>query len=291
MNRLAHLFLLALTALLVTGCPRRAPLVFGPEGPIEEPETLLAHLDKRSAQLVSIKAEARVRLRTPQQSGTVTEFIAAMRPAFLHLQTLNFFGKPVAVLVSDGDTFALFHEEQAAYYTGPATAQNVSQLLPIVVSPRELTALLLGDVPRIRPEKMSLEIDEERRAYLLTLEGNRATQRIWVDTEQLVPLRSEIRGIAAYDLDHSNYEKVEGLPFATTVELIAVDPDGKPTGIEVRLSWRDIELNPEADLTLFSLPQPPATELIRVDAEGRRVLEGGERGRVPEIPVPLQPTE
>ncbi len=291
MTWLARPILLLAGALALAGCPKRVELKFGPEGQIEDPAILLQHLDRRSAQLVSIKAEAKVRVRTPQQSGTVTEFIAAMRPGLLHLETLNFFGKPVAVLVSDGETFALFHEDQAAYYTGPATAQNVSQLLPIVVSPRELTALLLGDIPRIRAEGTTLELDEERGAYLLTLKGGDARQRIWVDTERLLPLRSEIRGISAYDLNLSDYEQLEGLWFAKTVELISVDSRGQPTGVEVRLSWRDVELNFPADLTLFSLPQPPGTELIRVDAEGRRVLDDGERGQVPQIPVPLQPTE
>ncbi|MGI5861548.1 MAG: DUF4292 domain-containing protein [Myxococcales bacterium] len=269
-------------ALLLAACPPR-PLRFGPEGEITEPDTLLRLLDRRAERVQTLKSEARARIKTPQQSGTVNEFVAVQRPELLHLETLDFFGKPVAALATNGERFALYNGQDATFYTGPASAANVSRLLPLVLDPREAVMILLGEVPRIAAERARLIVDEEARAYRLTLTSGAVTQRIWVGTDDLRPLRSEIRGTRAYDVSFDNYQLIEGVIFPVEIALVAVDERGKPTGVEISLKYQELELNPSLSPALFRLSQPPNTRLIEVDELGRPLGAG------PEVPPPEQP--
>ena len=50
-----------------------------------------------------VPGTAKLRVDSPSLRGTVTEFVAAEKPARVHLETLDFFGNPAAVLVADGD--------------------------------------------------------------------------------------------------------------------------------------------------------------------------------------------
>lgn len=272
----------AACAFTLGACPRR-PIRFGPGGELKDPRAVLAQVDRLSGRVLSLKAEAKVSVTTPRQSGTVGELVAVMRPAALHLETLDFFGKPVAVLASDGARFALFLAAEGQYLVGPATAENVSRLLPIVLEPKEAVMLLLGDVPRIPAEPTRLEIDEAARAYVVTLSHGAIAQRIWVGTEDFRPRRSEIRGAPAYDLQFDVFEETKAMSFPRRLELIAVDAGGTPTGTRLSLRYTDLELNPETDLTLFMLPQPPGTTLIEVDEKGRQ-KPGPGIGPAPEKP-------
>lgn len=279
-TRLALPFLAASLAVL-TACPHRVR--FGPEGEITEPQQLLRLLDERADKVQGIKAEAKARIQTPAQSGSVGEFIAAQRPDKLHLETLDFFGKPVAVLAADGERFALYNAEEAAYYTGPATAANVSRLLPLVLDPREAAAILLGEIPRIPAEQARLEIDPDARAYLLTLQSGPVTQRIWVGTEDYRPLRSELRGRRAYDLRFGDYQLVEETIFPMEVQISSVDARGEPAGVEVGLKYKDLEINPPVDPGLFILAQPPNTRRVEVGPLGTP-LDSGEPPAEPAQP-------
>jgi outer membrane lipoprotein-sorting protein len=245
------------------------PLRFGPDGEINDAALLLRKLDERSARVLSVKAEARVKIRAPERSGTVGELIAAARPAALHLETLDFFGKPVALLASDGERFAMFAQDKASFYTGPATAQNISRLLPLVLEPSEVAAILLGDIPRIRATEARLELDTEARAYRVTLKAGAVSQRLWVSTEDLALLRSEVRGARAYDLRHDDFETLSGLPFPKTIELTTVRADGSSAGVEIAVRYKELELNPPLDPSFFKLEQPAGSKLIEVDTAGR----------------------
>jgi outer membrane lipoprotein-sorting protein len=260
---------LALAVVTLAGCPR--PLRFGPEGQITDPAYVLRRLDARAAAVRSVKAEARVSLKTTQRSGTANQFIAALKPASLHVETLNFFGKPVAALATDGASFGLFMDESATFYSGPASAANVGLLLPVAVEPTEAAKLLLGEVPRIEAEQVHLELDAEDRAYRLTLTRGAVQQRLWVATEDLRLLRSEVRGAAGLDVLFDDFQVIEGVLFPMAVEIRAVLADGAPQGTVVSLHYKDAEVNLALDPALFVLEQPPGTRRVLLDAAGREL--------------------
>src|SRR5205823_13769959 len=98
--------------------------------------------------------------------GVVTLYMAITHPSLIHLEGLNFFGKPEKVLVSDGQTFGLYDATAGKYIKGPATPENISLVLPVALPPQELTALMLGRAPRIPPESSQMRVDDQRQAYV-----------------------------------------------------------------------------------------------------------------------------
>lgn len=256
--------------LLLAACP--PPLRFGPEGELTDPEYVLRRLDARAAAVRSIKAEAKVAIKSPQQSGSVGEFVAAQRPASLHLETLNFFGKPVAALATDGAAFGLFVEEGATFYEGPASAAAVGRLLPVALEPADAVALLLGDVPRLSGSRARLELDRDARAYRLTLTRGELEQVLYVGTEDLRLLRSEPKGFAGLRVTFDDFQAFGDVIFPVAADLVALGADGQPTGTEVKLRYKDVELNVALDPALFVLEPPPGARRIRLDSAGNEVV-------------------
>lgn len=254
--------LLGLAALaLLAGCPKR--IDFGEKGQVEDVQELLALTSAAEAQVFSVKGEAKIRVESPQAKGVVTLFMAVTHPSLIHLESLNFFGKPQAVLVSDGVQFGLFDSEEGKYYRGPATAQNVSRFLPVALPPEELTALMLGRAPRIPYDTADLRIDEEERAYHVVLRKGDVTQSLWIDPSSHRVVRSDVRGANAYDL---RFEQIERVGKATYPRRVVLHAPAASTRIE--LLYKDVAVNESPDLTLFELQPPANVPIIEVDAQG-----------------------
>lgn len=248
-------------AVVLCGCPKR--IDFGDRGELRDPKELLELVSQAESQVYSVDGEAKIRVDSPQSKGVVTLFVAVTHPTLIHLESLNFFGKPTAVLVSDGERFGLFQAEEGKYYRGPASPQNISRFLPVVLSPAELVALMLGRAPRIPADGLTLSIDEEARAYKVVLTKAPVTQTLWVDPARLRVLRSEIRGVNAYDLAFDKIEKVDSATYPRRVVMTA--PAASAT---LELSYRDVKVNGRPDLTLFELEPPANVPVIEVDAFG-----------------------
>ncbi len=244
------------------GCPR-PPLEFGPEGHIADAATLLDRLDKRESAIRGLKATAKVTIESPDRKGSVDELIAASRPADLHLETLDFFGRPLAVLVTSGGRFSLFDSEKNAFYRGPATAANLARLLPMSMPPADVVSILLGDAPRIAPTKLTLTLDDDRRAYRVSASSDAATQSLLVSTRDLRVIESEIRGTPSYSLVYSDFVEDPFRAFAHRLRFTAGD---QPLSVEVALS--DVEVNPPADPAMYVLDPPPGARVVDVDAAG-----------------------
>jgi outer membrane lipoprotein-sorting protein len=268
MNRAAAAIFLVV---LCSGCPKR--LEFGPEGPIDDAGLLFERVSKAQANVVSLQGDAKLRVESPQGSGTLSMFVALSRPGLLHFETFDFFNRPVAALTANGERFGLYQTEGNAWYEGPSSPQNISRFLPVVLPSEELVAVMLGQVPFIPAERMTLSLDREEGVYVLTLYRGAITQVLHVHTKYLRVLRSEVRGAPAYDLALEDYEQKEAVVFPKKVKLLV---DRANTSLEVR--YTDITLNASPDLTLFELTAPEGAKVVPVDESGREVP-----------PVPLLP--
>lgn len=259
MNRaLVTMFL----GLLVAGCPKR--IDFGPGGEITDPDVLLAQVAEAEARAVTVKGEAKLKVRSPQASGAVTLFVASSRPALLHLETLDFFGRPQAVLVADGQRFGLYAAEENRFYRGPASPANVSRFLPVMLPGEELVALLLGQAPRIPAERKALAVDRDRGVYVLTLTRGQVEQRLEVHPRYLRVTRSQVRGVRAYDAAFGDFAVTPAGAFPREVVLDAASADTR-----LELHYTDVSLNAAPDLTLFELSPPEGVPVVEVDEAGR----------------------
>lgn len=261
MNRLAAAIFLAVVC---SGCPHR--IEFGPEGPIDDPERLFQLVSQAQANLVTLQGDAKLHVKSPQGSGTLSMFLAISRPGLLHMETFDFFNRPVAALVSDGQRFGLYQTEGNVFYRGPASPENVSRFLPVVLPSEELVAVMLGQVPFIPAERKTLELDRGEGVYRLKLYRGPVTQLLQIHPKYYRVLRSEVRGVPGYDLAFDDLQQQDSVVFPKEVKLIA-----EVAETELRLRYSDVALNTPPDLTLFELSPPEGARVVEVDARGREV--------------------
>lgn len=262
MHRLARLVCFAAAIAVVAGCPKR--IEFGPEGRIDDPEALLRLVTEAESRVLTLRGESKVRADTPQAKGAFSMFVAAARPGLIHLEALDFFGKPQAVLSVDGERFGLYNAQDNTYYRGPASPQNVSRILPIVLPAAELVQILLGAAPRIPHESASLRLDDKCACYELTLRKGAVTQILQVAPRHHRVLTSRIEGASAYQLafdEHADYGKIV---FPRHVALRAPE-----ASVDLDLRYAEVTLNESPDLTLFEVQPPEDVRVVEVDAEGR----------------------
>lgn len=250
-------------AVLCAGCAAKK-IEFGPQGQIQDPAALLTSVEAMARTVDSVQGEGRLSVDSPQGRGALSAFFAAARPANLHFETLNFFGKPTSVLVTRPDAFGLYQAEPGEYLRGPPSAQNLSLFLPIVIKPDELIRLMLADPPRMTDaEKMSLDIDETARAYRLTLERGSLRQTLWIDPKYHRIVRSRWAGVATYEFESEDVETVSGQIFPRRVGVKT--PQGS-----LELSYKDVTLNAPVDPALFGDEIPPGVKVIELDEFGRQ---------------------
>jgi outer membrane lipoprotein-sorting protein len=271
--------LLALLALAAGGCPRGGRL--SPDL-AADPAALLADVRARQEEVRSVRGTAKLRVDSPSLRGTVTEFIAAEKPARLHLETLDFFGNPAAVLVADGDRFGFYDARTRTFYRGDATPENVSRFLPVVIPPAELVTILCGSAPILPGE--ALEASPRDGRILLVVGLGAIGQQLTVG-DRLAIERSRVRRAsedpaaqaAFYDLDFDDFRRRGGIRFPGEARL-----DAAGARSSVRLAWRsDLEVNARLDADLFRI-EPP---------RGAAVVELPPGAAPPPSAIPLEPAE
>lgn len=252
--------LLVLVSVLVAGCPARPPpLDFGARGRITDPDEVLAALQARHSSLHSVTGEAKASIDTPEGGGALDQFVIAERPGNVRLESLSFFGSPVAVLTTDGVQFQLHEVDANRFHVGDATARNISRLLPVAVSPEDLVSLLLG-VPPLPDDARarSLSVNEQRRAYVLTLAFDGALHEYGFDPLTLRPMWARLSAgpnRSAYLVEFGDYRGDHDLP--RRVRLVG--PGGKR---RIELVWRNREINAPVDSSVFTQPVPRNAEVI-----------------------------
>lgn len=259
MNRAAAAIFLAL---ICSGCPKR--IDFGPTGPITQAEELFRLTSAAQDRVATLQGDGKLRVQSPQGSGTVSAYLAACRPGLLRVEMFDFFNRPIAVLVTDGQRFGLFQAQENTFYQGPATPRNLSRFLPIALPSEELVSVMLGKVPFIPAERMTLALDDERGLYVLTLHRGTVSQVLHIHPKYLQVVRSEVRGAPVYGLEYDSFKETGGVLFPHEVKLVASTAD-----TSLGLRYTDITVNESPDLTLFDLSAPEGVPVIEVDEGGQ----------------------
>jgi hypothetical protein len=268
---------LAASLAALAGCPRVPPSNLA-----RDPAALLDQLRAAQDRVKRVRGSARVKIASPQLSGTVNEFVAAEKPDSVHLSTLDFFGNPAVVLVASGGRFGLWDAQKNVYYRGDATPENVSRLLPVMLPVEELVTILCGSAPVLPGEP--LEVGVQDALVLLTVGRGLVGQRLgigegaaveWSRVRQRVVDAGGARDVAAgYDLAFGRFRRAGGVRFPGEEVLDA--PAGRS---RVELVWRDdLEVNGDATSAMFRV-EPP---------RGARVVELPSGAPAPAIPFPVE---
>jgi outer membrane lipoprotein-sorting protein len=255
---------LAVLAAAVAACAPRVP----PPDLSLEPAALLAQVRAAQARVKSVRGDARIRIQSPDGSGTLSAFVAAQRPDRVYIQTLDFFGNPLAVLATAGGALSLYDARARVLYRGPATPENLARLVPIPLSPEELATILCGGAPLL--DGTAVRADPGRGFVTLELVAGERTEILRVGPGAAVQ-RAALRvggaaGRGGWDLEIAREAVPESGSFPTEVKLSAEAPE-----VRLRLVWQEAEWNPALDAALFS-PAPP---------RGARIVDLGEAAPPP----------
>lgn len=249
-------------AMLLAACPR-VPIDFGKDGEPKSAEELLKRVAQAEAQIVTLKGDGKLGVDAPQGKGSVTLFVAVTHPSNIHLEQLDFFGRPQGVLVTDGERFGLYNGQDAKYYRGPASPANLGRFLPVVMPPAELAALLLGRAPRIPAESSEMTFDDKGGVFVLTLKRGAIVQTVHVKPPTYRVVKSSVVGLKAYDVEFDDIGVYGAVSIPKKAKLVAAS--AKTT---VELTYKEITINEPPDLTLFDMSPPEGVPVVEVDANG-----------------------
>jgi len=240
------LFLLACS----TGCARRVD--FGSRGRIEDPAALLELNAETEAKVNGVKSGARLTVNSSQIRAGMPLFAALSRPNRLYLEIHDFFGKPQAVLSTDGLWLGLYRADENTFYNGPASAENTSRLLPLVLPPDQWVSLFLGQPPKLKGPA-TLSFDAEAQAYRVEIagEGDSGHQTLWIHPEHHRVVRSELKGPVSYDVAYASFDG-SAAHFPREMHLVSHTPEGT-----LDLELKGPELNPELEMQTFTPKAPP----------------------------------
>lgn len=241
----------------LAGCPP-PPVDFGKDGEPKSVDELLKRVEAAELSVSSLKGDAKLKASVDEKGGSAGLYVAVAEPAMLHLEVLDFFGRPQSVLTTDGERFGLYDGQHGKFYKGPATAANLSRALPVHIPPKELAALLLGRVPRVQ-EPPRMTFDAAKRVFVVTL-GDR--QRLEVSPPSYRVVKSELPG--AYSVDMGDIEQLGGVTMPRHAAL-------RSGGTALELSYKDIELNVKPDPALFDMSPPEDVPVVELDAFGAEV--------------------
>jgi hypothetical protein len=264
MNKLvAMLFLLGCLS-----CTKR--IDFGPHGEISDARTLVSLVHDAERRVASLQGDGKLVVQSPQGSGTLDLFVAVQRPESIHLESMDFFGKPLAVLSATGGQFGLYQGQENRFYEGPASPANVSRLLPVVLPPSELVTLFTGSAPLLDDPNPHMRLAEGDGEYELVLDAPPFHQTVRVQTRTLRITRSEVKGGGGYDVTLADFQDYGALSFPGKITLAA--PSAKT---ELTLRYTRVSLNAPVDAHLFGVRPPEGVPVVEVDALGNPVSPNG----------------
>ena len=242
-----------LTKLIV--CISFCLFLFGCAGTrmIEEPPVSLLdvymHLDEKPAKPSTLRVMAKVDYFDEIKGDRVAgrDFvISAQAPSSLRV-TLSSFDKALSTMVTDGESFYLMDATQNVFIMGRATAENISQLLPLYLSASDIYQVLMGGYPT---EDLSEDWDSTKTfkwdgsvgAYCLTLpRKDGSQQQVFFSYPELdiVEMRFVRDGEIHYQYIAKDFVEQDGIRFPDKIAFVM--PEQK-TDVRLRITQRDINL-------------------------------------------------
>lgn len=190
---------LLLTGLLLTllgGCMARV-ITPPPESGYASPQAALAALEPFPA-AAALSATARIRTQHQGQPVSLRVALLVRKPASLRLESLPLMGPPDFFLSIAAGELRVFlpGEGGGRFYSGQATAQNLSRFFPLALPPAVLVSLLLGEAEMGQGDPdASLVGEQESALYRVDqYRRGRKDRSLWIDPSRHRPVRFRLFG-------------------------------------------------------------------------------------------------
>jgi hypothetical protein len=229
--------------------------------------TLLAGLSSRNAERRALRGIARVSLDGPGGSSRSRQVLVAERPEKLRVEVHGFLNQVVAVLVSDGHRFELLRSGEREPERGVIRPELLYEVAGLPLLPEEVVSVLLG-VPSVGTDalpgpawalsdggvRLDLRGDPEARRLEFDPDGNLRRLEVHAPSGQLlfVVRYDDYRPLTdAPDPD----PQTRSAPFAHDIAL-----DFPQAKARARVSFQQVELNPELPPGIFALLRSPGAQ-------------------------------
>jgi hypothetical protein len=250
--------LLALT-LLCAACPSGARIA----RPYADPgaDAVVAHLTGLRERVRTLRAETVSDARVGKERAKLTVYVLAAWGGKLRYMAMNPGGGAMAAdLASDGVQFCFIDANHNCGDCGPATPENVGQLIRVRLPPDDVVAMMMGGTPILPDAQARLTWEPDGGKEILELAtADGRTQRVVLDGRERRwdVLSSEVRGPddkLVYRIQHKDYRAV------TRADGSVVRLPGKSLFEQgddsVLIVWKEQELDIELDDGKFHLEVP-----------------------------------
>ncbi len=240
---------ISLWVLLLTGC---GGLPKPKNGPVE-PTPLLDAIARKDASLKSLTAEIDVEIWQKGERVKFRQFLAADDQGRLRIEVISPFGNPIMTLTSDGSRLMIFDSKEGRFFLGAVTQDSLARLLPVPMSPSELSTLLRGAIPRLVTEQKRLEWDSTKGRYKVILTTSDRSQSIYFEPDhyRVTMLVSRFGGVVRYRALMGNYT---GTDDAALPRRVRFEVPGEDLRIDMKI--KEVSLNPSLSPEVFTLSPP-----------------------------------
>ena len=201
-----------------------------PPKPVEPPAQLLT-LEEISQQLTTrqkgvrnVKSMVKSAIKTREKNHNLKQVLLINGETSLRLDTLNLFGQPVGVLISDPTQILLYDPKSNKLYRNREVWDIMIRTFGTVFDFREYISVFSGKIPRLA----SLTLKDVRwdsktgNYHIAAVDSERNNPlEIEVDTQTILPRRlvKWENGKQVYAVQWENYQKVEGHLFPHTITV------------------------------------------------------------------------
>lgn len=247
----------------VACCTHLAPPVPFPYASQCPPDHVLLDAVRMPAPPV-VKAIAKIKVESPDETFSVKELIVAQKPNRLRLETLSPLGQPGFYAATDGQDLFLFNPSENTYYHGLATPHNLGLIIPLNLGVEEMVSVIMGMIPLIDYDADQLLCTVKEDGYVIHLKARdeSTTQVLTLAQENLRVVASEIydgEGLTC-SVTYKDYKVVGDHSFPGEITVFL-----PPDRTTVRINYKNVEFLPEIDSSLFRLSAPQGATVVPLE--------------------------
>ncbi|MDF1580128.1 MAG: DUF4292 domain-containing protein [Desulfuromonadales bacterium] len=153
--------------------------------PAFEQELLQEDFAKYFTTFTSVTGLADIRITMGDKSFSGNHALFAESPDKLRAELYSLFGRPVYILVNDGESLSYFLPAENRYFKSPASVESFYRLTHIPLAGSDFVALLLGRLPSIGRAAFHAEIDADGH-HVVTLSADRLSQELRFNQQKML---------------------------------------------------------------------------------------------------------
>ncbi len=248
----------------LTGCPVKPPPLTPPPSIHPTADKLIKRLSARERALKNFWAKGETMIKSPRERASADGSLMGLYPDALRLELIDPVGRPRMTFTSDGKQIGLLVHSEAKFYIGPATARNLSRILPLGLGIREMLVLLSGGTPLIRHKYGRVDYLARERQYRLRLGGDPSGvyQVLWFAVPGLELVRTEIldrRSRVLFRAQFSKFRRIDGVAWPMHAVLAA--PRRK---VKVEFTYQWLKINLAMNRRPFAVQAPAGVKVIHL---------------------------